>query len=210
MKEIHPIIMTENYLKSATDNLENYFQKTCRFFPSWIMPDHLTFARIVSSFPIAFFILNKRPTTAFWFFIFGALLDFWDGKLARFRKQVTEVGKITDPIADKLLILFPLVIIFVSRGYSFLSPLLFWLMMVLESALLLMGGKAMMTQTGIKRRLGANLWGKWKFFLQTVGISLLLLEQPFWAQAVLWPSVVLAIASIIGHLTFKAPKPEIN
>jgi CDP-diacylglycerol--glycerol-3-phosphate 3-phosphatidyltransferase len=200
------IAITETSLKRVTDGIENSCQKTCKFFPSWITPDHLTYTRIVSSFPTAFFLLIKRPTTAFWFFIFGASLDFWDGKLARFRKQETDVGKVIDPIADKLLTVFPLAIIFVSKGSSFLSPLLFWPIMVLESALLLMGGKAIMTQKGIKRRLGANLWGKWKFFFQAIGISFLLLEKPFWAQLVLWPSVVLAIASIIGHLTFKAPE----
>ena len=203
---MHIIAITETSLKRVTDAIENSFQKPCKYFPSWITPDHLTYARIVSSFPTAFFLLIKRPTAAFWFFIFGASLDFWDGKLARFRKQETDVGKVIDPIADKLLTVFPLAIIFVSKGSSFLSPLLFWPIMVLESALLLMGGKAMMAQSGIKKRLGANLWGKWKFFLQSIGISLLLLQKPFWAQILLWPSVGLAIASIIGHLTFKAPE----
>ena len=37
-------------------------------------------------------------------FVAAALTDYFDGKLARSRKQVSKLGKLLDPIADKLLI----------------------------------------------------------------------------------------------------------
>ena len=37
-------------------------------------------------------------------FTAAALTDFFDGRLARSRKQVSKLGKLLDPIADKLLI----------------------------------------------------------------------------------------------------------
>src|SRR5439155_7472799 len=37
-------------------------------------------------------------------FIAAALTDYFDGKIARRRQQVSKVGKLLDPIADKLLI----------------------------------------------------------------------------------------------------------
>jgi len=170
--------------------------------------DQLTLIRILCIFPIIFFLWNnKRPDIAFWFFAFGAFLDLIDGPIARARKKETDMGKMLDPFADKMLLGGALLAIFLSQGPSFLSPLLFWSIILFEFILIVLTliGKSMLEQKGFKRRLGANLWGKWKFFLQSIGISLLLLQQPFWAQLFLWPSIILAIASIVGHLTFKSP-----
>jgi CDP-diacylglycerol--glycerol-3-phosphate 3-phosphatidyltransferase len=203
--------MTEVSLRKVTDAKENFLQNLLKPLPLWLNADQLTLIRILFIFPILFFLLSKKWEVAFWCFIVGAFLDLIDGPLARLRKKETDAGKILDPFADKMLLGAALLGISLSQGLSFFPPLLFWSVVSCEVILvaLLIIGKAMMTQKGIKRRLGANLWGKWKFFFQAIGISLLLLEKPFWAQLFLWPSVVLAIASIIGHLTFK-PSSEIS
>ncbi len=207
---IHIIAFTETSLKRVTDAKENFLQNILKPLPLWINADQLTLIRILCIFPIIFFLWNKRPNIAFWVFIFGAFLDLIDGPIARARKKETDAGKTLDPFADKMLTGAALLGIFLSQGPSYLSPLLFWSIISCELILvfLLIIGKVMMAQAGIKQRLGANLWGKWKFFLQSIGISLLLLQNPLWAQLILWPSVVLAIASIVGHLTFKPPEPE--
>ena len=44
-------------------------------------------------------------THAVWFIFFGVVCDAFDGRLARALKQVTPLGSILDPIADKLCIL---------------------------------------------------------------------------------------------------------
>lgn len=195
------------HLTKITDAKEVYLQKILKPLPLWMNADQLTLIRILCIFPVVFFLLNKEPITAFWFFIFGAFLDLIDGPIARLRKKETEIGKVLDPFADKVLAGITLLVIYVSQGSSFLPALLFWSIIVLDFILIFLGliGKAMLAQTGLKRKLGANLWGKWKFFLQTIGVSLLLLQKPFWAQLILWPSAILAVASIIGHLTFKSP-----
>ena len=200
--------LMEISLIKITDAKENFLQKILKPLPLWVNADQLTLIRILCIFPIIFFLWNnKRPDIAFWFFVFGALLDLIDGPIARTRKKETDMGKTLDPFADKILAGGALLGIFLSQGPSFLSPLLFWSIIVFEFILIVLTliGKSMLEQKGFKRRLGANLWGKWKFFLQAIGISLLLLQKPFWAQLFLWPSVILAIVSIVGHLTFKSP-----
>jgi len=195
-------------LTRIIDVKENFLQKILKPLPLWLNADQLTLIRILCIFPVVFFLLNKRPIIAFWFFIFGTFLDLIDGPIARLRKKETEMGKMLDPFADKVLAGITLLVIFVSQSPSSLSPLLFWLIIAFDFILIFLGliGKAIFVQTGFKRKIGANLWGKWKFFLQTIGISLLLLQKPFWAQLFLWPSIILALASIIGHLTFKGPE----
>ncbi len=203
--------LTETSLKRITDAKENFLQNILKPFPLWLNADQLTIIRILCIFPVLFFLLiKKEPAIALGIFIFGAFLDLIDGPIARLRKKETEIGKILDAVADKVLALTTLFAVVAVQGLSFLSPLLFYLIIALDLTLAILAviGKAMLSQSGIKRRLGANLWGKWKFFLQTIGVSLLLLQQPFWAQVVLWPSVALAIASIIGHLVFKTPEPK--
>jgi len=71
------------------------------------LPNGLTVGRIVITPLIA--ILPFAPSTtprliAFLLFLFAAASDYADGVLARSRKQETTLGKLLDPLADKLLL----------------------------------------------------------------------------------------------------------
>ena len=48
-------------------------------------------------------------------FIIASITDFFDGYLARKNKQVTDLGKVLDAIADKILV-NPILIVFASEG----------------------------------------------------------------------------------------------
>ena len=49
-------------------------------------------------------------------FVVVAVTDYFDGKLARTRGMVTDLGKLLDPLADKLLLLATFVPMFVLVG----------------------------------------------------------------------------------------------
>jgi CDP-diacylglycerol--glycerol-3-phosphate 3-phosphatidyltransferase len=72
----------------------------------------LTFSRIIAG-PIILFasIFLEMYFTALVLFLFAALTDFLDGKLARDFRVESNVGALLDPIADKFLLLFSLIAI---------------------------------------------------------------------------------------------------
>lgn len=76
------------------------------------LPNALTVGRIAITPLIA--TLPFAPATtprlvAFIFFVFAAVSDYADGVLARSRKQETTLGKLLDPLADKLLLIGTLI-----------------------------------------------------------------------------------------------------
>jgi len=72
-----------------------------------ILPNLLSIFRILLVPPLVAVLLTKFEGKEWWglgLFLLAALMDFLDGFLARRRQEVTRLGTLLDPAADKILI----------------------------------------------------------------------------------------------------------
>ena len=69
---------------------------------NWTIPNLLSVLRILVIGPCAYFFLNDQLLWAVAMLAFSGLSDLFDGLIARKFNQVTELGKMLDPVADKL------------------------------------------------------------------------------------------------------------
>jgi len=117
----------------------------------------LSISRLFFMIPIYYLIRQNTPSANFWVIIVaivGASTDFLDGYISRKRHQVTDLGKVLDPLADKICLGLGLIILIVYRGFP--VPLAVFLI-YRDLMIIIMGGL-------IFRKLGhptpANFWGK--------------------------------------------------
>ncbi len=75
---------------------------------SWSLPNILTYARVAAVPLVAGFLFWPDAPWARWtalaIFVAAAVTDFFDGYLARAWAQQSSLGRMLDPIADKLLV----------------------------------------------------------------------------------------------------------
>jgi len=117
----------------------------------WTLPNILTLARISLTPVIALlpFIQGYWPKViAFLIFLAAGASDVVDGYLARRRNEVSELGQLLDPIADKLLLFATLIPIFwLTRHPTILVDyrIPWWGSLPLWVALLLVGREVLIT-----------------------------------------------------------------
>lgn len=100
------------------------------------IPNTLSILRIVTIPPIIYLILESTSANYPWLiaiYLFSVTLDFFDGYLARMLSQETEIGKILDPIADKLMILSIVFALIVKTDF----PLWLGIIIVIRDILIL-------------------------------------------------------------------------
>lgn len=82
--------------------------------PGWLTPNTMTIARILSVPLIVVLLMFENRITCFLaaaLFSLASVTDYLDGYLARSRGMITTLGKILDPLADKLLVASTLIML---------------------------------------------------------------------------------------------------
>ncbi len=136
------------------------------------LPNVLTLTRIllIPVFVLLFVVPTPdRSLAAAVVFVSAAMTDLLDGYLARRRGQVTKLGRLLDPIADKLLVLSALIVLVQVDRVGALVAIL-----IIAREVAVTGIRAIAATEGMI--ISAEVTGKYKMALQVIAIVLLILE----------------------------------
>ena len=147
----------------------------------WTLPNLLSLFRI-GIIPVLVYLLTFSDRVsailAASLFLIASVTDYFDGYLARRNRSVSDLGKILDPLADKLMVIAVLIMLTaMDRPGEPSVPA--WLVVVIiarESAVTVIRGIAL--SEGIVMH--AEALGKYKFTLQAFAVVGLLVHYIYW------------------------------
>src|SRR5438552_2281966 len=166
------------------------------------LPIGLTLTRIVAVPLLILFLISSSRVHALIaaaIFTAAALTDWLDGVLARRRNQVTTLGTLLDPIADKLLVAAALVSLLT------IDKIAAWIVVVIIGRELTVTGLRAVA-AGVGVIVSASRLAKWKTVSQYVAVTMLIVEKGFGspefhvaATGVLWVALGLTIVSAVDY-----------
>lgn len=135
----------------------------------------LTIFRMILVFPIIIFLscdfIKYRWAFSFITFLLASYTDHLDGKLARKQNNITDFGKIMDPLADKLLVI-SIFTYFVGFGISPTFPVV----MMIMREFIVTAIRFLATKSG-GCVIPANIFGKLKTVAQMFAITLIMIFE---------------------------------
>jgi CDP-diacylglycerol--glycerol-3-phosphate 3-phosphatidyltransferase len=139
----------------------------------WNLPNSITMLRTAAVPVILLLPLfpdERSSAVIAWIFIAAAVTDILDGWLARRGAQVTSIGKLLDPLADKLLVATALIVLLAMGRIPMFAT---WLVVVIVGRELAVTGLRGIASAG-GQVVAANGLGKLKAVTQNVAIGALL------------------------------------
>ena len=174
------------------------------------MANILTFFRIIVSLaiPIGYWLVinfskNFNEEKFFLFlltlFILASISDFLDGFIARKWNQESDIGKILDPIADKLLVIISLIILIISFKEN---PIIFFSsILIIFREILISGLREITKSSGLI--LNVTKLSKWKTAAQLASIILLFLNIFYYNNSydeLIFPLWIYTFSYFIGNI----------
>jgi len=123
-------------------------------------------------------VLEREAFWAFWLFLIASITDFVDGYLARKYNWVTALGRVADPVVDKVLTLGAMIYLAVDdKIYAFDGDLcavmpVWVVVLMIGREFLVTALRGVVESNGMQ--FGADWFGKVKLILQTTYISIAL------------------------------------
>lgn len=156
------------------------------------LPNLLTLLRIALIPFIASALYTDQYILAAILFLFASLLDAFDGMLARKLNQVSDFGKLMDPIADKILVISALIVL-VEKGMAQSAPVI----LISAREFFISGWRSHKAASG--NIVSASMAGKIKTVLQVIAVLMIILSLPL-AKALLWLAVFASLYSGVEYI----------
>jgi CDP-diacylglycerol--glycerol-3-phosphate 3-phosphatidyltransferase/cardiolipin synthase len=141
---------------------------------NWNLPNVLTYGRLAAVPIVVAFLLWPQVAWARWtalaIYIAAAITDFFDGYLARAWSQQSSLGRMLDPIADKLLVAAVLLALTADRTISGLS--LWAAIVILCREILVSGLREYLAELRVPVPVTAV--AKWKTTVQLISLGFLI------------------------------------
>jgi cardiolipin synthase (CMP-forming) len=141
---------------------------------NWSLPNILTYARVAAVPLVAGFMFWPQEPWARWtalaIFIAAAVTDFFDGYLARAWAQQSSLGRMLDPIADKLLVSAAILMLVANQTIS--GATLWAAIVILCREILVSGLREYLAELRVPVPVTAV--AKWKTTVQLVALAFLI------------------------------------
>lgn len=167
---IHPFVLKSSSKNS--DSISPTSSENITSKPLWNLPNILSAGRVLM-IPLVL-VSWPYPRIRTGLFIAAAVTDWFDGFLARKLNQSSRFGAFLDPVADKLLVTFLLVMLSGERGLSVAIPAGAILCREIGISAL----REWMAESGERDVVAVSKIGKVKTALQLVSLAVLLSEVP--------------------------------
>ncbi len=164
------------------------------------LPNLLTLGRI-AAIPLVVALLFLDGAFARWaalaLYAVAGLTDWFDGKLARDRGEVSPLGRFLDPIADKLLVAAIIIMLVATGEIAGLHVIA--VLLILSRELLVSGLREFLAELQVP--LPVSRLAKWKTGIQMVALALLLIAPAVPAAIGLLGLALLWLATLLTLIT---------
>lgn len=159
----------------------------------------LSLIRLLSAIPIWYLFddLENTRYTILAIALIGIITDYLDGYLARRYNETSELGKIIDPIADKIVVGVIMVKLFILNEI----PGYFFYMVIGRDILIFLGGLFLTAKIG--KVLPSNMIGKITVSILSLLIIFVIIQidkESLLFQAVYFLTLILIVVSFIAYL----------
>ncbi len=136
---------------------------------------------------------------AFFIMAIATLTDYFDGKIARKRGEITDFGKYMDPLADKLFIISALVI-FIS--IESVDVPVWGVILIITRDFVINGVRTLAASRG--SILAASKAGKYKTAAQMISIllSLIMLSFGVWIHLIYYLVLIMVIVTVYSGILY--------
>ena len=193
--------------------MDDFKKNMSELFDGWnTIPNWLSFIRIALIPVFVVLFLKGHILTAVIVMALAAITDLFDGKIARKFNQISNLGKLLDPIADKLSQMAIVIVLIVTYWDSAIKYL--FMFFIAKEGVMIIGGVILLSMG--MRPTAAEIWGKVATNVFYIGMIIILalgengalckyLNGFHLPSAVTWIIVILAAISALVSLLGYAP-----